>query len=157
MLDLATCVWVGYPIADANDPARPDRSISMYGVEGYGTVMGPNLPALIWHAYMTAATAGTPATDWPEPRNAVQWLPFFNSHYTGLAFVPPPPPKPHDDGAPARRRPGPRRRRAAAATTGPGADRHGLTQPRGVVIVVWPWTVVDVRRGVLMTVENVYV
>jgi penicillin-binding protein 1A len=127
--DLATCVWVGYPIADANDPNRPDRSISMYGVEGQGTVMGPNLPAMIWHDYMTAATEGTPANDWPAPKTPVQWLPFFNSHYTGLAFVappaPPPPPKTTTATGTTTTGPAPTSSGGGGGTTGPAPTGTG--------------------------------
>jgi penicillin-binding protein 1A len=123
--DLATCVWVGYPIADANDPAHPERSISMYDVEGYGTVMGPNLPALIWHAYMTSATDGTPANDWAAPRTPVQWLPFFNSHYTGLAFVPPPAPTPPKTTDTGKTGTGPAPTASGGGSTGPAPTATG--------------------------------
>jgi penicillin-binding protein 1A len=52
---LAACVWVGYPRS-----ARP-----MANVEGFSSVYGGTIPALIWHDFMTAATRGMPVVDFP--------------------------------------------------------------------------------------------
>jgi penicillin-binding protein 1A len=47
---LATCVWVGYPKAE----------IPLSYVEGVAGVTGGTLPAEIWHAFMSQATAKLP-------------------------------------------------------------------------------------------------
>jgi penicillin-binding protein 1A len=44
---LVTCVWVGYPQGE----------ISLTNVEGYSAVFGGTIPALIWHDFMSQATA----------------------------------------------------------------------------------------------------
>jgi penicillin-binding protein 1A len=44
---LATCVWVGYP-----NGSRPMRDVA-----GFPEVYGGTIPALIWHDFMTEATA----------------------------------------------------------------------------------------------------
>ena len=46
--DLATCVWIGYPVTE---------KYSLHNVEGVGTVFGGTLPAAIWHGFMDAALA----------------------------------------------------------------------------------------------------
>ena len=69
---LATCVWVGYP-----DGARPMRN-----VEGFPEVYGGTIPALIWHDFMTEATAGLPVAAFPPVS------------YEIYADPPPPPPSP---------------------------------------------------------------
>ena len=63
---LATCVWMGYP-----DETRP-----MENVEGVGAVMGPTLPADIWHLYMESALQGTAPVDFPAPSRPVAWAEF---------------------------------------------------------------------------------
>jgi penicillin-binding protein 1A len=55
---LAACVWVGYPKAE----------ISLYNVEGVGSVFGGSLPAEIWRRFMAAATARMPALGFPTPQ-----------------------------------------------------------------------------------------
>ncbi|HEX5246902.1 MAG TPA: transglycosylase domain-containing protein [Gaiellaceae bacterium] len=55
---LAACVWVGYPKAE----------ISLYDVEGVGSVFGGSLPAEIWRRFMSAATARMPALGFPTPQ-----------------------------------------------------------------------------------------
>jgi penicillin-binding protein 1A len=52
---LATCVWVGYP-----DGSRPMRDVA-----GFPEVYGGTIPALIWHDFMTEATAGMPVVGFP--------------------------------------------------------------------------------------------
>jgi penicillin-binding protein 1A len=54
---LATCVWVGYPKAE----------IPMSYVEGVAGVTGGSLPAAIWHAFMSQATANLPILDFHQP------------------------------------------------------------------------------------------
>ena len=52
---LATCVWVGYP-----NGRRPMRDVA-----GFPEVYGGTIPALIWHDFMTEATAGMPVAGFP--------------------------------------------------------------------------------------------
>jgi penicillin-binding protein 1A len=54
---LATCVWIGYPKAE----------IPMSYVEGVAGVTGGSLPAAIWHAFMTQATAKLHVLSFHEP------------------------------------------------------------------------------------------
>ncbi len=73
---LATCVWIGYPKGE----------IQLLNVEGVSRVSGPTLPADIWHAFMNAALARTPATDFPAPRHPPVFAP-FQSFFTQEAVV----------------------------------------------------------------------
>jgi penicillin-binding protein 1A len=54
---LAACVWIGYPKAE----------ISLYDVEGFGSVFGGSLPAEIWNRFMSQATKGMPVKDFAYP------------------------------------------------------------------------------------------
>jgi penicillin-binding protein 1A len=54
---LATCVWVGYPKGE----------IPMSYVEGVAGVTGGSLPAAIWHAFMTQATANLHVLSFHQP------------------------------------------------------------------------------------------
>jgi len=54
---LATCVWVGYPKGE----------IPLSYVEGVAGVTGGTLPAEIWHAFMSQATAGYPIQYFHSP------------------------------------------------------------------------------------------
>jgi len=54
---LATCVWVGYP----------HKEVPMNDVEGYAPVYGGTIPALIWHDFMSGATAPMPVQDFATP------------------------------------------------------------------------------------------
>ena len=54
---LATCVWVGYPKGE----------IPMENVEGFTTVFGGSLPALIWHDFMSQALVNVPPANFPTP------------------------------------------------------------------------------------------
>jgi penicillin-binding protein 1A len=54
---LATCVWVGYPKAE----------IPLSYVEGVAGVTGGTLPAQIWHAFMSQATATLPIQYFHSP------------------------------------------------------------------------------------------
>jgi penicillin-binding protein 1A len=81
--DLATCVWIGYPI---------NEKYPLRGVEGVGTVYGGTLPAAIWHRYMDAALAHTPPHAFPAPKNRPTFISNFRSEFTERAvYVPPPP------------------------------------------------------------------
>ncbi|MDX6377391.1 MAG: penicillin-binding protein [Gaiellaceae bacterium] len=98
--DLATCVWIGYPISERY-PLR--------GVEGVGTVYGGTLPAAIWHGYMDGALAKVAPHEFPKPKNPPTFISNFRSEFTERAVyvAPPPPPdkkkskgdKPRDGGA----------------------------------------------------------
>jgi penicillin-binding protein 1A len=74
---LVTCVWVGYP-----DGARPMRD-----VEGYSEVYGGTIPAMIWHDFMSEATADLPIVGFP---------PASYEYYAD----PPPPPAPSPTAVP---------------------------------------------------------
>jgi penicillin-binding protein 1A len=80
--DLATCVWIGYPISE---------KYPLHGVEGVGTVYGGTLPAAIWHGYMEGALAHTPPHDWPTPKNPPDYISNFRSEFTQRAIVIVPP------------------------------------------------------------------
>lgn len=56
--ELSSAVWVGYP-----DAERP-----LVGVHGVTRVSGATWPARIWKAFMDAASAGTPATEFAYPQ-----------------------------------------------------------------------------------------
>jgi penicillin-binding protein 1A len=55
---LAACVWIGYPKAE----------ISLYGIEGVGTVVGGSLPAAIWNRFMSQAVRKLPVHDFVYPQ-----------------------------------------------------------------------------------------
>jgi penicillin-binding protein 1A len=57
VVQLATCVWVGYPKGE----------IPLSYVEGVAGVTGGTLPAEIWHAFMTQATAKLPILSFHAP------------------------------------------------------------------------------------------
>jgi penicillin-binding protein 1A len=72
---LATCVWVGYP----------QGQIPLEDIEGYSEVFGGTIPALIWHDFMSQATADMPIKDFAQPS--------FEGYTVG-APTPPPAPAP---------------------------------------------------------------
>jgi len=72
---LVTCVWVGYPRGE----------ISLTNVEGYSALFGGTIPALIWHDFMSQATANMQVKDFATPS--------FEGYTLG-APTPPPPPAP---------------------------------------------------------------
>jgi len=43
---------------------------------------GGYLPAEIWHAYMAAVTEGQPCTEFPEPKEAISYQPFYGHYAT---------------------------------------------------------------------------
>jgi membrane peptidoglycan carboxypeptidase len=53
----ATAVWLGYPQGE----------ISMYNVEGFSEMFGGDIPAEIWHDFMSDVVSGLPALDFPPP------------------------------------------------------------------------------------------
>ena len=79
---LATCVWVGYPKAE----------IPLSYVEGVAGVTGGSLPAEIWHAFMTQATAKLPIQYFHSPVITGYTVspPSTSSTYTPSYSSPPP-------------------------------------------------------------------
>jgi penicillin-binding protein 1A len=71
---LVTCVWVGYPQGE----------IPLVNVEGFSAVFGGTIPALIWHDFMSQATANMRIKDFAEPS--------FEGYSLGAPTPPPPPP-----------------------------------------------------------------
>jgi penicillin-binding protein 1A len=68
---LSTSVWIGYP----------QGKIPMTDVQGV-TVEGPNLPATLWHDYMSAATNGE-CPPFPEPTQPIVFQPFSGKYQSG--------------------------------------------------------------------------
>ncbi len=62
----STVVWMGYP----------NKRVSMTDVHGVPQ-QGGYLPAEIWHAYMSAVTEGQPCTEFPQPKEAISYKPFY--------------------------------------------------------------------------------
>lgn len=62
----STVVWMGYPT----------KRVSMTDVHGEPQ-QGGYLPAEIWHAYMAAVTEGKPCVEFPQPKEAISYQPFF--------------------------------------------------------------------------------
>ena len=54
---LAACVWVGFPKAE----------ISLYNIEGYSSVFGGSLPAIIWNRFMSEAVKKLPVESFAQP------------------------------------------------------------------------------------------
>ena len=64
--EYSTVVWMGYP----------NRRVSMTDVHGEPQ-QGGYLPAEIWHAYMAAVTEGKPCVEFPQPKEAISYQPFY--------------------------------------------------------------------------------
>jgi penicillin-binding protein 1A len=64
VVQLATCVWIGYPKGE----------IPLSYVEGVAGVTGGTLPAEIWHAFMTQATAKMPILYFHQPVIAGRYI-----------------------------------------------------------------------------------
>jgi penicillin-binding protein 1A len=62
----STVVWMGYP----------NKRVSMTDVHGEPQ-QGGYLPAEIWHAYMAAVTEGKPCVEFPQPKEAIPYRPFY--------------------------------------------------------------------------------
>jgi penicillin-binding protein 1A len=62
----STVVWMGYP----------NKRVSMTDVHGVPQ-QGGYLPAEIWHAYMAAVTEGKPCVEFPQPKEAISYKPFY--------------------------------------------------------------------------------
>jgi penicillin-binding protein 1A len=65
----STSVWMGYP----------NSLIPMTDVHGEPQ-QGGYLPAEIWHAYMSAVTEGQPCAEFPPPKEALSYQPFFGRY-----------------------------------------------------------------------------
>jgi penicillin-binding protein 1A len=72
----STVAWMGYP----------NRRVSMTSVHGEPQ-QGGFLPAEIWHAYMAAVTEGQPCAEFPSPKEAISYQPFYGKYAsTGQAL-----------------------------------------------------------------------
>ena len=65
----STVVWMGYP----------NREVPMTSVHGEPQ-QGGRLPADIWHAYMSAVTAGKPCVRFPSSSESLAYKPFFGKY-----------------------------------------------------------------------------
>jgi penicillin-binding protein 1A len=91
---LAACAWVGYPKAE----------IPMYGVEGWSSVFGGSLPAMIWNRFMSEAVKKMPVRDFVYPQftghtvsSPYSYVPTYSSPATTTTTTtaaPTPAPKP---------------------------------------------------------------
>ena len=73
--EYATAVWMGYP----------NKRVSMTSVHGE-LQEGGALPAVIWHDYMSAVTAGKPCPAFPTPTEQISYRPFYGKFTaTGLS------------------------------------------------------------------------
>ncbi len=72
---LATAVWVGYPDAE--------RGVYVHGV----ALAGGNIPASIWHDFMSPAMASMPARDFAAPLTPARFVPWTKGSYGYLGSV----------------------------------------------------------------------
>jgi penicillin-binding protein 1A len=72
---LATAVWVGYPDAE--------RTVYVHGV----AIAGGNIPASIWHDFMSPAMASMPARDFAAPRTPARFVTWLKGNYGYLGAV----------------------------------------------------------------------
>jgi len=72
---LATAVWVGYPDAE--------RPVYVHGV----AIAGGNIPASIWHDFMSPAMASAPIRDFPAPKTAARFVTWTKGSYGYLGSV----------------------------------------------------------------------
>jgi penicillin-binding protein 1A len=72
---LATAVWVGYPDAE--------RPVYVHGV----AIAGGNIPASIWHDFMSPAMASAPIRDFPTPKTAAKFVTWTKGSYGYLGSV----------------------------------------------------------------------
>jgi penicillin-binding protein 1A len=71
---LTAAVWVGYP-----DALREMRSV--HGI----SVAGGTFPAQIWNKFMQVAK-GSFCGDFPKPKSAISWSPFFGKYQRGNSY-----------------------------------------------------------------------
>jgi penicillin-binding protein 1A len=67
--DYSTVVWMGYP----------NKRVSMTDVHGEPQ-QGGYLPAEIWHAYMSRVTEGKSCVEFPQPKEAISYQPFYGKY-----------------------------------------------------------------------------
>ncbi len=72
---LATAVWVGYPDAE--------RPVYVHGV----SIAGGNIPASIWHDFMSPAMASMPVRDFATPKTAARFVTWTKGSYGYLGSV----------------------------------------------------------------------
>ena len=72
---LATAVWVGYPDAE--------RPVYVHGV----AIAGGNIPASIWHDFMSPAMASMPARDFMTPKTPTHFVIWTKGNYGYLGSV----------------------------------------------------------------------
>ena len=96
VVQLATCVWVGYPKAE----------IPLDYVEGVAGVTGGTLPAQIWHAFMSVVTAKYPVQSFHQPvlggHTVSPPSTSYSYSYTPTYSAPAPSPAPAAPAAPAK-------------------------------------------------------
>lgn len=112
---LSSAVWIGYP----------QGRVPMTDVGGI-TVEGPNLPAELWHDYMSKATAGA-CSPFPPITEPVQFKPFFGQYMSSPASTPEAAATPSSPAAPPAAH---GRARGQAGTPG-GAEGGTGAQPPG--------------------------
>jgi penicillin-binding protein 1A len=84
-VQIAACVWVGYP----------QGQIPLENVEGVSQVFGGTIPAAIWHSFMEVAMEGKDPIAFPSPS-------FTQQTVTPSAEAPiPPPPSPSPEPEPS--------------------------------------------------------
>jgi penicillin-binding protein 1A len=66
---LATAVWVGYPDAE--------RPVYVHGV----AIAGGNIPASIWHDFMSPAMSSMPVRDFAPPKTAARFVAWTKGSY----------------------------------------------------------------------------
>jgi membrane peptidoglycan carboxypeptidase len=116
---LVTCVWIGYPRGE----------IPMLGVEGYATMFGGDIPALIWHDFMLKATARMNVETFPTPS--------FAGYSVGAPTPPPLPtpsrsPKPSPSPSPSPSSPSPLPSPTPSATVPPSPTVSPPASPLAV-------------------------
>ena len=72
---LATAVWVGYPDAE--------RPVYVHGV----AIAGGNIPASIWHDFMSPAMASMPVRDFAAPETPARFVSWTKGNYGYLGSV----------------------------------------------------------------------
>ncbi len=72
---LATAVWVGYPDAE--------RPVYVHGV----AIAGGNIPASIWHDFMSPAMASMPVRDFMTPKTPAHFVTWTKGNYGYLGSV----------------------------------------------------------------------
>jgi membrane peptidoglycan carboxypeptidase len=115
-VQVATCVWVGYP----------KGQIPLEDVEGVPLVYGGTIPAAIWQDFMMAAMEGEDAVAFPPPSFAGQTV-------TPSAAAAPPPPSPEPTLSPSPEpEPSPSPQPSPSPTASPPPTPTQTPSPPGV-------------------------